>query len=379
MKKEEDIFELIDELESINASKGVISKNINYYLRNKARETGIPYHGRFELTPLCNLNCKMCYVHLGDDQFEGKGLLTAKEWIDLMQQAIDVGMLEANLTGGECLTYPWFDDVYLFLKSQGIVTTVLTNGVLLNNNRIAFFKKHTPNRIQISLYGDTEDAYEKVTERRAFSVVTNNITAAKEAGLPILISITPSKYNLDSIKGVIKLVKDIEVPYVINIGLMTPRHETGRQDGDHDITLDDYIDIFKYNRDLNNEKVVSQNVLPIEQMEYDYTESGLRCGAGRSVFTINWDGTMRPCSQMRSIFAYPRKVGVRNAWELINKEVSRYPRFKQCDECLFSEACTFCAAENEKMGSRYILNRTWCIRTWKMVESGLRKIKLQCN
>ena len=54
MKKEEDIFELIDELESINASKGVISKNINYYLRNKARETGIPYHGRFELTPFAH-------------------------------------------------------------------------------------------------------------------------------------------------------------------------------------------------------------------------------------------------------------------------------------------------------------------------------------
>lgn len=30
----------------------------------KAFEDGIPISGTFELTPRCNFDCKMCYVHL---------------------------------------------------------------------------------------------------------------------------------------------------------------------------------------------------------------------------------------------------------------------------------------------------------------------------
>lgn len=33
-------------------------------MRRKAIENSIPLHGHFELTPRCNFNCKMCYIHL---------------------------------------------------------------------------------------------------------------------------------------------------------------------------------------------------------------------------------------------------------------------------------------------------------------------------
>ena len=160
------------------------------FLQNKAWETGTPFHGHFELTPLCNLDCKMCYVHLRNDQMMGKQLLSPETWIDLIRQSCDAGMVNATLSGGECFTYPWFDEVFLFLKSKGIITTILTNGVLLDQQRIDFFKIHMPHQIQISLYGSTEDAYERVTGRRLFSTVFSNIKMAMDAKLPIKIAIT---------------------------------------------------------------------------------------------------------------------------------------------------------------------------------------------
>ena len=33
------------------------------YLFAKADERGIPLSGTFELTPRCNLDCRMCYIH----------------------------------------------------------------------------------------------------------------------------------------------------------------------------------------------------------------------------------------------------------------------------------------------------------------------------
>lgn len=70
-----------------------------------AREHDTPISGSFELTPLCNLDCRMCYVHLTDPTVKER-MLSGEQWIDLMRQAIDHGMMIALLTGGEAMTHP---------------------------------------------------------------------------------------------------------------------------------------------------------------------------------------------------------------------------------------------------------------------------------
>ena len=44
------------------------------YLYRRATAAGLPLSGTFELTPLCNLDCRMCYVHLNKDQLKDKKL-----------------------------------------------------------------------------------------------------------------------------------------------------------------------------------------------------------------------------------------------------------------------------------------------------------------
>ena len=134
----------------------------DHFIENKARRNYIPLTGSFELTPLCNLDCKMCYVHLNNSQFTSSHLLSIDTWKDLISQAYESGMRNASLTGGECLTYPGFKDVYEFLYSLGIKPGILSNGILINGKMVDFFQIHPPKMIQISLYGSSDDAYEKV-------------------------------------------------------------------------------------------------------------------------------------------------------------------------------------------------------------------------
>ena len=61
---------------------------VSSYLDMKARKRGIPIRGMFELTPLCNLNCKMCYVHLAKDQLGERELLTTQEWKSLIESQL---------------------------------------------------------------------------------------------------------------------------------------------------------------------------------------------------------------------------------------------------------------------------------------------------
>ena len=380
MNGAENIFELLQERQLAGASEKEIYNSICLFLEQKARACGTPYSGYFELTPLCNLDCKMCYIHLNNAQLDGEKILSVDKWIDLMQQAIEAGMARACLTGGECLTYPHFDDLFLFLKSKGVGVTVLTNGVLLNPAQIDFFKKNMPNRIQISLYGDSDQAYELLTGKRAFSIVHDNILAAKEAGLPIKLAITPNRFMLGTVKDIIRLAKDLDVPYNINSSMMTPRNNTDRKKEDFDITADEFSDILNFHRSINGWEPKRINVLPYEEGGFDqFSNIGLRCGAGKSSFAIHWDGKMYPCIQMESISADPLCDGFSVAWSAINQQVNSYPCFTKCVECQYAQYCSFCPAENERLGSRFRLHPSWCDNTWKMIESGNWLVEPDCD
>ena len=165
-----------------------------------------------ELTPLCNLNCKMCYVHLTPQQMGERRLLPTDVWLNLIDQAEKAGMTKAALTGGECLTYPGFDEIYLHLQTLGIRTAVLTNGVLLNEDRIRFFQRYPPALIQITLYGASEEEYEQVCGTRHFETVLANIRRAQEAGLSLFIAITPNRFLTDGGEALLKLAVSLDIP-----------------------------------------------------------------------------------------------------------------------------------------------------------------------
>lgn len=380
MENSIDVFGLMDEARKAGFSDEQIYNKVSFFLEQKARENATPYRGSFELTPLCNLNCKMCYVHLNETQMQGRKLLPVQVWIDLMSQAIEFGMSKAILTGGECLMYPEFNTVYLFLKSKGILVTVKTNGVLLDSDRIDFFKTYPPRRILVSLYGHSDEVYEKVTGKRLFFRVIENIKLAIEEKLPISIMITPNSYMGDSVKETIRLAKDLGIPYFINSTLMTPRPDTQKEKEKYDITLDQYIDILLYNATLNNKVPRACNAIPIESgNEAQYELRGIQCGAGKSGFSIRWDGIMYPCISMDSISGNPIETGFYSAWMNINRAINSFPAFTKCDTCTYSRNCTYCAAENEKLGSKFLLNSLWCERTWRMVKSGLISINGRCE
>ena len=221
-------FEYLKHLrEKTNEERQTFSR-FERYLEDKARERGTPIRGQFELTPLCNFDCKMCYAHLAADQLEGHQVMQVSEWKDLMKQAYEMGMYKATLTGGECLSYPGFKDLYLYLNELGCSVTVLTNGYLLDDEWIEFFTRFKPELIRVTLYGSNEEDYERVTGHRGFGRVYHNIDRIKEADIPLTISVTPNRYLGEAVLDTIRVAKSknksvlkIPQPPVVAKKLMT--------------------------------------------------------------------------------------------------------------------------------------------------------------
>ena len=112
--------ENIDYLEKTDYSKMDFSNLFWNNFRKNASQKRIPIHGHFELTPKCNFDCKMCYIHSKINKVI-KEKLSFFDWVKIIDEAIEAGMVFASLSGGECLLSPYFDKIYLYLKQKGII------------------------------------------------------------------------------------------------------------------------------------------------------------------------------------------------------------------------------------------------------------------
>lgn len=348
---------------------------VRKFLNFKARDKAVPIAGSFELTPLCNLDCKMCYVHLNREQMQGAKLLTVDEWKDIMQQAIDAGMMYAKLTGGECLTYPDFRELYLFLRDRGIETCILTNGLLLDEKMTEFLKANPPAAVQVTLYGASEDAYERVTGKRAFSRVVENIRRLRDAKIPLTIGVTPSEYMTDG-EEIIRFLWEEDFPFNINAGLMTPRKETGR--GLADAGLDTYIRMIKLRMELKGKQLEVEcdpESLPDIGGNISERTFGVGCGAGRSGFAIDWRGGMRPCNNFPCDAVNVPALGFSEAWRRTNYTATHYPLPVECQGCAYQGLCKHCVAEHAAGAQCGHASPNVCAMGKRMVKEGLLKLK----
>ena len=365
-----DLPEFLGLLRKNEVADNVLWRYIDKYLSVKARDKGIPFSGQFELTPLCNLDCKMCYVHLKNDQLKGLRLLSAEWWKNLISKAHSLGMMNAVLTGGECLTYPGFDEVYLFLRSIGVKTYIKTNGVLLNKERIAFFKKYPPSGITISLYGSTNEVYNQVTGHLAFDNVHENILQAKNADLPLNIAITPNTYMYDDVTNIVNLSIKLGISYSINAMLFPPRKETGREISD--LSAEKYLKIFKSLRTESSHDIVSSP--EADSQECDTIEPqkiGLNCSAGKSFFNVSWNGIMSGCTNLDSLNVSLLETDFETAWKKINIDAISYPLPIECVKCKYNNLCFNCTAYRQKKGDKNHCNPEVCERTKLFVNEGI--------
>ena len=352
-------------------------QDISNYLEAKAQKKGIPFSGLFELTPLCNLSCKMCYVHLLPEQLNGRPVLSVSTWKDLMHQAWQEGMFRATLSGGECLAYPGFEELYLYLHSLGCEVKILTNGVLLDEKRIRFFKEHRVADIQVTLYGWNDDVYERVTGKRVFETVSRNITMALEAGLPVRVSTTPSIYLGEDLLETIRVGKRLFHTMEFNGGIITPREETGRSGQQDDPDLELYIRAYRLLNELEGRenREISPDLLPAPGgPSHNCPECGVKCAAGRSMFAIDWKGTLRGCVRLDMALGYPLEEGFKAAWKRVNQWAIGFPRVPECDGCAYEEVCGNCVGDMLLCAEPGKQPLKLCERTRLMVQNGIWRI-----
>jgi radical SAM protein with 4Fe4S-binding SPASM domain len=222
----------------------------------------------------------------------------------------------------------------------------MTNAVLLDEQRIAFFKEHPPALIQATLYGNSEDTYERVTGSRVFHRVIRHLSLIKEAGMPLSVSITPSLTLGEDVFETVRLAYDFTKSVLINSSLFTPEDEEWRNGERENPSIEFYARILRFQRELIglSLKKVSLEELPEPGGNiHSCDECGLLCGGGRSSFVVSWKGNLKICNRMSQEESV-RSLGFSEAWKRLNHAASAWPQVPECTECPYETVCSKCAA-----------------------------------
>ena len=186
--------------------------NVSDYLHAKASRRKVPLSGTFELSPVCNFACKMCYVRKTPEQIrrEGKALIPWQAWLELAKQCRDAGTLYLLLTGGEPFLYPGFRELYTQLHKMGFILYINSNGTMIDAQTVDWLKQIAPGRVNITLYGAGPETYQRICGHAdGYQRAMDAIRMLQEANIPVVINASMIPENAGDLEAIM-VADDLE-------------------------------------------------------------------------------------------------------------------------------------------------------------------------
>jgi len=257
----------------------------------------VPVNGAFDLTYRCNFRCRHCYAgHLaGTPRSEARELSTS-QFVDLLEQAADAGCLMLVLSGGEPLLRHDFLDLYLAAKRLGMITTIFTNGSLIDERHLEVFADYPPHEIEVSLYGTCDATYERVTGMPgSYTTVRRNLDLLLEHGIPVGLKTMILRDNAGEVGGMDALAQSLGLDFRLD-PLLVPRLDGDlapleqRVDPERAVAIE--MEVAAYRDSMAKSW---REWAPVADGQAAPEERLYLCGAGQASFHVDPQGGMHPC------------------------------------------------------------------------------------
>ncbi len=316
-------------------------------LEQDAFRKEIPFSGQFELITACNFHCRMCYLcEEGIDYRSKKSVLPASFWLNIARQAKESGMMVLGITGGETLLYPELKPLLVELTQMGFLISLNTNGSLFNEEWIQWFQKHPVTKINIPLYGASDETYQKLCHSPSgtFQKVLNNIDRLLESGQNVFLTTVdvpeiqqdiPEMEQIASCRGLTLHHSNYIYPNACNnICRISPE----------EVATKEYESILSHHKqDEVLNILLNREHLPVTQRNYPI------CDGGKSSFAVTVDGKLVPCVMMRSISIDLETHAFLHAWDECKQRMKETLVPDNCMTCQYAgNLCRGCKAAIQK-------------------------------
>ena len=329
------------------------------FLYAKACRLRIPMNGTFELSPMCNFACRMCYVRMTKAEVGNspRKMMTLEDWRRLAREARKMGMLELLLTGGEPLLWPEFWTLYEELVDMGFLVSVNTNGSLIDAEAIRRFRRRPPQKINITLYGAGDEAYGRLCGvSGVFSKVDGAIRGLLDAGITVKLNCSLTPENAGDLDRIVDYAAERGVVLSVATYMFPPVRRNPEQIGKNDrFTPEEsaryLMRYLRRNRGEERYQYYLQSIvrgcaepLGLDGDCVDPMDGSIRCRAGKASFWVTWDGWLLSCGMLPQPRIDLREYAFAEAWTRLTEQTAVVQLSGLCGKCANREICHPCAA-----------------------------------
>ncbi|MEA1928795.1 MAG: radical SAM protein [Candidatus Auribacterota bacterium] len=307
----------------------------------KARAERIPILGSIELTRRCNLKCPYCYVGFARN-IPSENELNREEICSLFDQFAEKGCLFLTFTGGEPFFHDDFRSIYRYALQKGFLITIFTNGTLIDREMADFLANYPPLTIDITIFGATEDIYERVSGvKGSYQRCRKAIKLLDERTIPFGLKSVISTINREEIREMKKFAegfgKQFRFDTLICPDLNGSHHGTKYRLSPREIIQLDYKDPERWKRWLS-----------FDCREWGPAQSDrlYKCGGGLCSFHVSSSGQLGLCV-LDTNFRYDLiKGSFQDGWERfipwVRKKIAQ--EGNKCGSCEIRSLCSICPA-----------------------------------
>lgn len=347
-----------------------------------AREKKELFAAGFELTPRCNLQCKMCYVsHPPNDKQAAAKELTAAQWIRIAEEARDEGLLFLTLTGGEVFIREDFKIIYERLMNLGFLIQIYTNGTMITPDIVNWLATIPPSKVSITLYGASRETYRSVTGyAEGFDKTVRAIDALLAKNIPVEVKTTIVKGNLHEFDDMVNLALQRKLQLGI-VNYVSPNREGCNSDPIGNRLSPQELFQFENHMTELSQKIAAENAerismntdsaAPEIQGEFNDGQKeawrgAFKCSAGTCAAWVTWDGRLVPCALMDIPETYPLEKGVHAAWEELKLKSMLIPVNMECQVCAYESKCEHCPARCYRETGQFDLSAPYLCETARL-------------
>ncbi|HET6285575.1 MAG TPA: pyrroloquinoline quinone biosynthesis protein PqqE [Amycolatopsis sp.] len=160
-----------------------------------------------ELTHRCPLHCPYCSNPI--ELIARDGELSTEEWLSVLSQARELGVLQVHMSGGEPLARPDLPILVEHATKLGCYVNLVTSGLGLTESRLDDLVDRGIAHVQLSVQGATAERADRLAGARAHDRKLVAAELIKKAGLPLSVNVVLHRKNHDQLAGIIDLAEEM--------------------------------------------------------------------------------------------------------------------------------------------------------------------------
>ena len=329
---------------------------ISERLWKRAGELKFPLTAAFELLPLCNLSCKMCYVRKTSADVEAAGgLIRAEQWLAWAEQAKSLGLLYPLLTGGEPFLHPDFRQILTGFQQMGLQVSLNSNGTMIDRETARWLGQHRPTRINMTLYGASAETYSRLCGNGdAFERVRRAVEYLTEFNVPVKFNYSATPQNIQDLDAVMAYAREVGKPIQVATYMFPPVRRDAQSVGQNDRMTPEEAGMARVRADylqsesdwfIGQARRFSHFVDPDRlDLPDDGPELGMQCRAGVCSFWIDWEGNMVNCGMYGSAKLPLEGRQLAEVWRQLTAQTQSYRFAPVCASCPNIVLCHPCMA-----------------------------------